>query len=307
MSKRQGALWLHKQALARRPACSRLSVAIIVAAPVMLAPSPASAAGFGGEWNQPHGAGVRLGIDRTIPTGDVQTLQGLASRASWLALEPAPYSGAREPSCSSYGRLPTPTPTPANTANATRTCGKVFVMVPGTSTFVGLTSPREIPIGTWVDSRRGVVVLTTAFSGHRNTTTTASLGVFELTQTAPATDLMLRQPRCPSARTSSIRRLPPPDSLMVTAHSKRRLRVHVIGQHSIGASFGTTWTTTNGCSHTVTLLAEGTLTIHDLVAERTVVIHRSLENCGFFNNEERCTASSGGPRAHPAHEVRYIA
>jgi hypothetical protein len=346
VSDRQGALWLNEEALGLRSGWSGLSAAIamVVGALFLFGASPAGATVFSLDRDPAYETGVPPGIGLATPTGDGHTRLGPARKVgrpsdpAWspngaslafsatraantdsysgardgsdarrLSLDPVPDSGARVSSCPSFSRPPPPTPTPESTARATPTCGKVLVLVPGTRTFVRLTSPREIPVGTRVDTRHGVVTLTTAFPGHRNTTTTASRGVFDLTQTAPTTDLTLSQPRCPSARASSIRRLPPPDSLMVTVRSKRHLRAHVIGQHSIGASFGTTWTTTNGCSHTVTRLAEGTLTVHDLVAKRSVVIHRSIRNCGYVNNSLYCLASSEGPEAHPAHEVRYIA
>jgi hypothetical protein len=134
----------------------------------------------------------------------------------------------------------------------------------------GSTSPREIPLGT----RHGTVTLTTALPGHRGTaTTTASRGIFALSQTAATTDLTLKFPRGPSAGASTVRRPQPPDVAIVKvkARSSRHYPVRVIGRYSTGASYGTAWTTTNRCSRKIARtnvhVIDGAVIVHDLVTK----------------------------------------
>jgi TolB protein len=207
-----------------------------------------------------------------------------------------------------WAQLPPPARVPSfkSTANATPTRGKVLVRVPGASAFAALTAPREIPLGTRLDTRHGTVKLTTALPGHRGTgTTTASRGIFALSQTATTTDLTLDFPRCPSARASVVRRPPPPDvaAVKVKARSSRRYPVRVKGRYSIGASYGTEWTTTNRCSGTTTRVTEGTVAVRDLVAKRTVAV-RSRKGCSIGSP---CTSGGGGGAPAPTTPGEYVA
>jgi len=186
-----------------------------------------------------------------------------------------------------WAPLPPPAavPTHGRTANATAT-GKVLVQVPGARSFTALTSPREIPLGTRFDTRHGSVKLTTALPklrtavtpGKSTSTTTASRGIFVLSQTATTTDLTLSLPRCPSARTSAARHLPPPDSttLKVKVRSTRHYPVRVKGQYQIGGSVSTVWTTTNRCSRTragtSVHVIDGAVRVHDLPTKRVFVV-----------------------------------
>jgi hypothetical protein len=195
-------------------------------------------------------------------------------------------------------------PTHGKTANATP-IGTVLVKPPGASAFEPLTSPREIPLGTRLDTRAGTVNLTTALPGHRGTaTTTASSGIFALSQTATTTDLTLNFPRCLSARASGVRRPPPPDVAIVRVHarSSRRYPVRVKGRYSIGASYGTAWTTTNRCSGTMTRVTEGTVAVRDLVAKRTVAVRprTGCSNC-------RVGGGGGGNAPAPTTPGEYVA
>jgi Ca2+-binding RTX toxin-like protein len=52
----------------------------------------------------------------------------------------------------------------------------------------------------------------------------------------------------------------------------RRARLKVAGRYSIGASFGTTWTTVEECSRTTTIVRRGRVKVYDRVKRRTVMV-----------------------------------
>jgi hypothetical protein len=159
---------------------------------------------------------------------------------------------------------PAAAPTHGKTANATP-IGKVLVKPPGASAFEPLTSPREILLGTRLDTRAGAVNLTTVDPDGRTTTTTASEGIFTLTQTATSTDLTIPTPICPSARASTAYRPPPPDisTLKTKVHSASHQPVRVHGRYTVAAGYGTAWTTTITCSKTTVKVTAGTVLVHN--------------------------------------------
>jgi TolB protein len=167
-----------------------------------------------------------------------------------------------------WAQLPRPAavPTPERTANAAPS-GKVLVKPPGASAFERLSSPREIPLSTELDTRAGKVKLTTVGPGTQLTTTTASRGVFTLTQTPTSTELTMRNPRCRPARASTVYRLPPPDRSTLTTSVNGKVRVR--GRHTVSAAKGTTWTTTLTCSRTTVVVTEGTVLIGNRITRQT--------------------------------------
>jgi Ca2+-binding RTX toxin-like protein len=84
------------------------------------------------------------------------------------------------------------------------------------------------------------------------------------------TTLRVARPRCGSgaARLSAQAR-----GRRVRLRTQRRAgRWRVQGRHSIAASFGTDWTTLEGCSRTVTIVRRGRVRVFDRAKRRTVVV-----------------------------------
>jgi Ca2+-binding RTX toxin-like protein len=52
----------------------------------------------------------------------------------------------------------------------------------------------------------------------------------------------------------------------------RRARLKVAGKYSIGASYGTTWTTVEACSRTTTVVQKGRVRVYDRVKRRSVTV-----------------------------------
>ena len=99
----------------------------------------------------------------------------------------------------------------------------------------------------------GAAVSVSQISGHRVTTM-----------------LKVKSPRCGAgaARALAAARS---QRLRVNARG-RRGRWRVLGRYSIGASFGTDWTTVEACSRTTTVVRRGRVQVTDLTTRRTVIV-----------------------------------
>jgi WD40 repeat protein len=178
-----------------------------------------------------------------------RALRALGRNPDWAQLPPA-----------------TTAPTYGRTANATP-IGNVRVKPPGATAFALLGTPRQIPLGTRIDTHAGKVKLTTMDPNGRITTTIASKGIFTVTQARTSTVLTMPTPRCPSARASTADHLPPPDRSVLTTKVHGRVRVH--GRHTDASSSGTTWTTTITCSRTTVKVADGTVVVRNRITRQT--------------------------------------
>ena len=77
---------------------------------------------------------------------------------------------------------------------------------------------------------------------------------------------------------------------------RRRGRWKVRGEFSIGASFGTDWTTIDGCSETTTIVRQGRVKVFDRAKRRTVVVragHRYVARRGRSPGYAHACAGSG--------------
>jgi Ca2+-binding RTX toxin-like protein len=63
-----------------------------------------------------------------------------------------------------------------------------------------------------------------------------------------------------------------PHGLRVSTHRRRRGRWKVLGRYSIGASYGTDWTTVESCRRTTTIVRRGRVKVYDRVKRRTVTV-----------------------------------
>jgi len=177
--------------------------------------------------------------------------------------------------------IPTPTPQPlpppvaGKTVNAAVRAGTVRFKVPGSHTFVTLTEPQQLPIGTTFDTTRGRVTLTSA-SDTKGTTQHAWFyeGVFKVGQTSgaqPITTLTLAGTK-PSCATSSARAAAKrkPKSRHLWGDGKGRFRT--TGQFSSATVRGTRWVVSDRCEGTLTRVVRGVVTVRDLVRHKTVLV-----------------------------------
>jgi hypothetical protein len=194
-----------------------------------------------------------------------------------------PFSNTTTAALVVRGPTPIPTPTPAalpppvagKTVNAKVRRGTVRFKLPGSQTFVTLTDPQQLPIGTTFDTTRGRVTLTSA-SDKKGDTQHAWFyeGVFKVGQTSgsqPITTLTLTgtKPSCTtaSARAAAKRK---PKSRHLWGDGKGRFRT--TGQFSSATVRGTRWVVSDRCDGTLTRVVTGVVTVRDLVRHKTVRI-----------------------------------
>jgi hypothetical protein len=161
-----------------------------------------------------------------------------------------------------------PPPTAGKEVNAEVARGKVRVRLPGTSRFVELSEPRQLPVGTVVDTLRGRVTLIAA-GGQ---TATFYAGVFRIGQgkgARPLTTLTLVDKlTCPKAGRA----------VAAARKKKRRLwgdgsgRFRTKGKHSAATVVGTKWLVEDRCTSTLTRVTRGRVSVRDFVKRKTVTV-----------------------------------
>jgi hypothetical protein len=168
-------------------------------------------------------------------------------------------------------------PVAGKTVNAAVRAGKVRFRLPGTSAFVALTDPQQLPIGTTFDTTAGRVTLTSA-SDTKGATQHAWFyeGAFTVGQTTgpqPVTTLALAGPlpTCPKASAGRAGAARTRKSRHLWGDGKGRFRTS--GRFSSATVRGTRWVVSDRCDGTLTRVVRGTVTVRDLVRHRTVVVH----------------------------------
>jgi hypothetical protein len=172
-----------------------------------------------------------------------------------------------------------PTPTLGASVVVAPVVGTVRIRLPGTTEYVTLGAGDDIPVGTIVDTRAGMVELTSAVDAGTTQSAQFDGAKFEVRQ-APTgggmTDLVLRGANfknCPSTTGSGEVRA------ASTAKPMRRLwsrdkggkfRTH--GRNSVATVRGTLWSTTDTCAGTRTTVRKGAVSIRDLRRGKTVLV-----------------------------------
>jgi hypothetical protein len=182
-----------------------------------------------------------------------------------------------------------PPPVLGKSVNAVPASGKVFVSVPAGSAFaslavpgikgrkfVPLTEARQIPVGSFVDTRRGSLSLTSAstragkvFSG------TFANGVFAALQsrsgltTLPLKGASFRS--CARARgsraTAALSR-----RVIRRMRSNANGRFRTRGRYSAATVRGTIWDTVDRCDGTLTKVKRGTVVVRDFRKHRNITV-----------------------------------
>ena len=172
------------------------------------------------------------------------------------------------------GPAPLPPPVAGKTVNAKVRAGKVRFRLPGTTAFVELTAPQQLPMGTTFDTTAGRVTLTSA-ADTKGATQHAWFyeGTFTIGQTtgsAPITTLALAGalPVCAKgARAAAATR----KQRHLWGDGKGRFRTG--GRFSSATVRGTRWVVIDRCDGTLTRVVRGTVTVRDRVRNKTVIVH----------------------------------
>jgi hypothetical protein len=167
-----------------------------------------------------------------------------------------------------------PPPVAGKTINAALRAGKVRYRLPGTSAFVALTDPVQLPIGTTFDTTAGRVTLTSASDAQGDTQHAWFYeGTFTVGQTQgdqPVTTLQLggATPICP--KTASVRATTKRKTRHLWGDGKGRFRTS--GTFSSATVRGTRWVVVDRCDGTLTRVVRGVVSVRDFRRHVTVLV-----------------------------------
>jgi hypothetical protein len=166
--------------------------------------------------------------------------------------------------------VPTPVANKVIVVKATK--GTVKVRLPGTKTFVDLDATRGIPTGSEVDTRKGVVELTSIpKAGGKPETARFYDGLFKVTQSKGLTTLTLSEAlaACPKKGRAAAAAAKP---------KKRRRwgegqgRFRTAGKYSAATVRGTKWLVEDSCAGTRTRVRQGAVSVRDKVKRKTIIL-----------------------------------
>jgi hypothetical protein len=175
-----------------------------------------------------------------------------------------------------------PPPTPpvlGRTFNAAPVSGLVYVRVPGAGEPVQpLTDARQLPVGTTLDTRHGVVRLTTATTSHGRTASGSFSGatvtlVQARTGAAVAALIFVRASTARKACATPSGEAPPETALAgLSATVTGRFAVR--GHAGSATAAAATWKTTDRCDGLLTSVTRGTVSVDDPARGRPVTLGR---------------------------------
>ncbi len=216
------------------------------------------------------------GVERPRESCDIGAFQLSTKKSS--ATPPNPKTSTQS-SPQTPPPPPPPTPIRARTGNVAPASGTVLVELPGTHTFVALTTLRSVPFGTVIDATHGRVVVTTA-APHGGTQTGEFFGG----------ELVLTQNRdgevqaaltggdftaCPTAAERAHRASMasagkhPVRKLWTNAHGSFSTK----GNYAAGAVQGTEWLTEDFCNGTLVRVTRDKVLVTDLVNHHHFLVH----------------------------------
>jgi hypothetical protein len=179
-----------------------------------------------------------------------------------------------------------PPPVLGKAVNLSPTSGKIAVKSAKGGGFVGLTVPRQLPVGTVVDATRGTLQLVSAAAPgqHIGTTQTGTFsgGVFKVSQRksgiakGQTTLQLLSNAKGCEARAASDGLLASaargPKILQTLHASDHHGRFRTNGRYSAATVRGTIWDTVERCDGTLTVVHQGFVIVRDFARRVNVVV-----------------------------------
>jgi hypothetical protein len=171
-------------------------------------------------------------------------------------------------------RQSVPPPVLGRAVNVAVASGAVFVKLPGRG-FVRLGAGQQIPVGSQVDTRRGVVRLSSAANSRGAVQSGGfSAGVFQVRQARGGgglTDLNLTGGsfRACSAKGASASRS---SRIVRRLRGNGRGRFRTRGRYSAATVRGTIWDTIDRCDGTLTKVTRGVVVVRDLRKRRNITV-----------------------------------
>jgi alpha-tubulin suppressor-like RCC1 family protein len=184
------------------------------------------------------------------------------------------------------GGGPPPAPALGKSVNLTPVSGKVFVRLPGSSSFISLSQAGQLPTGSQIDSRYGSFKLTSATGKHRKLQSgTFSGAIVSVNQTRTGRDKGLTTfklllglfPGAPSLKRCAARKasrgpLAHTASVLSAYRSRTHGRYRTRYGRASGSSVGTFWDTIVRCDGTLFKVYRGTVVVNDPVKHKTVFV-----------------------------------
>ncbi len=170
-----------------------------------------------------------------------------------------------------------PLPQLGVSGNLAPVSGRVYIKLPGSTTFARLTGARQVPFGTIVDATNGRVTVTTASAHGGLQSVTFYGGMFRLTQSrngqVVATLVGGNFKVCPTAKERAHK------ASVSSAHASPKHVVRKLwaeghgsystrGNYASGAVQGTRWLTEDLCEGTLIKVATDRVLVHDFVKHR---------------------------------------
>jgi FHA domain len=161
-------------------------------------------------------------------------------------------------------------PTFARSVDLGPVSGQVSFRLPGAGSFVPLTAPREVPVGSQLDTTSGSVVMmaATAVAGKLGSGEFDG-GTFQILQTQALgglVELKLQPPSTAGCLPTNLSRA------LALLHASVRGSFQTQGRYSAATVRGTEWTTTEQCDGTLTRVQRGSVTVRDFRTRRTIVL-----------------------------------
>jgi hypothetical protein len=150
--------------------------------------------------------------------------------------------------------------------------------------FVPLTQARQIPVGSYLDTKRGRVKLISATgSGRKTQNGQFSTGLFQVLQSRKKrlkglTTLALKGSSFKRCRRGSRGKRGKATAAGLSRRTIRKLRANAKGRfrtrgrHSAATVRGTFWITADRCDGTLTTVKRGKVAVRDLRRKRTVLV-----------------------------------
>jgi hypothetical protein len=224
-----------------------------------------------------NGVGADWQIDGLAP-GETRTVT-----ARWLLAAPAPPGTVSPPAGAGgpVGADGLPLPVAGKTVNLKVKAGTVRFKLPGSKRFVTLTDPKQVPLGTIIDTTRGRVTLTSAADKAGGTQHAWFYrGIFKVGQTKgkrPITDLALAGPAPRCGARASIAKKKPPRTRRLWGDGSGSFRTS--GRFSSATVRGTRWVVEDACRGTLTIVTKGVVAVRDFRRHKTILVragHRYL-------------------------------
>jgi hypothetical protein len=235
-----------------------------------------------------------------VPCGSPQSYTGLPEGSHTFEVRSTDFNGNVDPTPATYAWTIRPatlsdldTPTLGVDVNVQEVSGTVLVGVKGAAarasgkgrasqkgiTFVPLSEARQIPVGSFLDTRKGTVRLESANTRGKRQRGTFFQGLFQVRQSKKRsakglTDLVLKGSSFRSCRG----RGSSDASASLSRRAIRRLRANAKGRYrtsgrnSAATVRGTKWGITDRCDGTLTKVQRGTVVVRDFRRKKNIIV-----------------------------------